>query len=405
MPWQEMSAVDARAAFIREFLEDVDTMTELCERYGISRQTGYTWVARYDTEGIGGLQDRSRRPQRSPRATSQAVIDALIAARRRRPTWGPKKLLSREWQLAARPACSTASAILKREGLVAKSRRRVRPGHPGAPPPAVAEPNAVWTLDFKGHFRVDGQWCYPLTVIDCCTRYVLGCHALPSTNTDLTRRVLQREFQHYGLPERIRSDNGVPFATSWAVARLSPLAVWWIHLGIVPELITPGCPQQNGRHERFHRTLKAETAQPPAATWAAQQQRFVRYRQVFNQERPHEALGQRPPAEFYVPSPRPYPKTLPPLIYPGDCALRRVGPSGSVTWSGHAVFVSHVLTQEDVAFRPLADGVWAVFFGPLLLGHLDERRKPADHISPVAVKHPRRRQRRDSPSRTLVKGE
>ena len=170
MPWQEMSAVDARAAFIREFLEDVDTMTELCERYGISRQTGYTWVARYDTEGIGGLQDRSRRPQRSPRATSQAVIDALIAARRRRPTWGPKKLLSREWQLAARPACSTASAILKREGLVAKSRRRVRPGHPGAPPPAVAEPNAVWTLDFKGHFRVDGQWCYPLTVIDCCTR-------------------------------------------------------------------------------------------------------------------------------------------------------------------------------------------------------------------------------------------
>jgi putative transposase len=383
VPWREMSAVDAREAFIREYLEDMDTMTELCERHGISRQTGYTWVARYETEGIVGLQDRSRRPHHSPSATPQAVIDALVAARRRRPTWGPKKLLGRDWQLASQPARSTASAILKRAGLVAKSRRRVRPGHPGAPPPAVAEPNAVWTLDFKGHFRIAGQWCYPLTVIDRCTRYVLACHALPSTETGGTRRILQRVFQQYGLPERIRSDNGVPFATAWAVARLSPLAVWWMHLGIVPELITPGCPQQNGRHERFHRTLKAETADPPAATWAAQQQRFVRYRQSFNHERPHEALGQRPPAEFYVPSPRAYPTTLPPLLYPADCELRRVGASGSVTWAGRAVFISHVLMHEDVGLRPLDDGLWAVYFGPLLLGHLDERRKAADHITPV----------------------
>jgi putative transposase len=384
VPWREMSAVDAREAFIREYLDGIDTMTELCERHGISRQTGYTWVARYDTDGIVGLQDRSRRPHHSPTATPPAVVEALIAARRRRPTWGPKKLLGRDWHLAAQPAHSTASAILKRAGLVAKSRRRVRPGHPGAPPAAVAEPNAVWTLDFKGHFRIGGQWCYPLTVIDRCTRYVLACHALRSTETGATQRVLTRVFQQYGLPERIRSDNGVPFATAWAVARLSPLAVWWIRLGIVPELITPGCPQQNGRHERYHRTLKAETADPPAATWAAQQQRFLRYRQTFNHERPHEALGQRAPAEFYVASPRAYPTMLPALIYPADCDVRHVGASGSISWAaGRRVFVSHVLVHEDVAMRPLADGLWAVYFGPLLLGHLDDRQKPADHITPV----------------------
>jgi putative transposase len=340
-------------------------------------------VARYEQEGIAGLQDRSRRPHHSPSATPEAVVDALVAARRRRPRWGPKKLLGPDWQLAVRPACSTASAILKRKGLVAKSRRRVRPGHPGTPPPAPAEPNAVWTLDFKGHFRIRGQWCYPLTVIDRCTRYVLACHALPSTETRATQRVLTRVFQAYGLPERIRSDNGVPFATSWAVARLSPLAVWWVHLGIFPELITPGCPQENGRHERFHRTLKADTAQPPAATWAAQQQRFIRYRHTFNHERPHEALGQRPPADFYVPSPRAFPATLPPLIYTPESEVRRVGASGSVTWSGRGVFVSHVLTHEDIAFRPLDDGLWAAYFGPVFLGHLDERRKPADHLVPA----------------------
>lgn len=404
MPWREMSAVDARAAFIREYLDGVDTMSELCERHGISRQTGYTWVTRYDQEGIAGLADRSRRPHHSPRATPEAVIDALVAARRRRPRWGPKKLLGPGWELAVRPGKSTASQILKRKGLVPTSRRRVRPGHPGAPAPAVAEPNAVWTLDFKGHFRIDGEWCYPLTVIDRCTRYVLACHALPSTETSATQRVLQRVFRQYGLPERIRSDNGVPFATSCAVARLSPLSVWWIHLGIIPELITPGCPQENGRHERFHRTLKADTAQPPAATWAAQQQRFARYRHMFNHDRPHEALGQRPPAEVYAPSPRSYPRTLPPLIYPADCDVRHVGASGSISWaSGRRVFVSHVLVDEDIALRRLDDGVWAAYFGPVLLGHLDERRKPADHLRPVRPQ-PRAREVARAPS-PRVRGE
>jgi hypothetical protein len=225
-----------------------------------------------------------------------------------------------------------------------------------------------------------------LTVIDRCTRYVLACHALTATDTAGTKRVLRRVFERYGLPERIRSDNGVPFAMTWALGRLSPLAVWWIHLGILPELIEPGCPQQNGAHERFHRTLKAETAQPPAPTWAAQQQRFVRHRRQFNDERPHEALGQRPPADFYAPSARPYPTTLPPLEYASDALVRPVGASGSVTWNGRRVFVSKVLAHEQIAFRPLTDGLWAVSFGPIVVGHLDERRRAADHIVPLNVK-------------------
>jgi putative transposase len=383
VPWRKMSAVDAREMFIREYLEGLDTMTELCERHGISRQTGYTWVERYEAGGTAGLQERSRRPHHSPTATPPVVIDALLDARRRHRSWGPKKLLGPSWALAQRPARSTASAILQRAGLVRAARRRGRPGHPGPPAPAEAQPNAVWTVDFKGQFRVGGTWCYPLTVIDRCTRYVLACHPLPSVDTVGAQRVFRRVFQQYGLPERVRSDNGVPFATAWAVGRLSPLAVWWIRLGIVPELIEPGCPQPNGRHERFHRTLKAETTQPPAPTWAAQQQRFVRYRQAFNHDRPHEALGQRPPAHFYAPSSRAYPPVLPPLVYPDDCDVRHVGASGSIAWGGRRVFVSHVLAHEEVAFRPLEDGLWTVYFGPVLLGQFDERRKAADRIGPV----------------------
>ena len=382
MPWREMSAVDARVAFVEDYRQGVDTMTELCARHGISRETGYEWVRRVEAGGAAALQDRSRRPHTSPTQTPAAVRDALIAARQRHPTWGPKKLLARDWPLARRCACSTASGLLKDAGLVAPSRRRRRLTHPGAPAEATAEPNAVWTIDFKGQFRVDGAWCYPLTVVDHCTRYVLACHALRGGDLAGVQRVLRRVFATYGLPARVRSDNGAPFA-SHALSRLSTLAVWWIRLGIVPELIEPGCPQQNGRHERFHRTLKADTARPPAATWAAQQQRFRRYRVEFNEVRPHEALGLRPPAQVYVPSPRVYPATLPALTYPPDSRVCGVGASGSMTWRCRRVFVSHALEHQEIALRPLDEDLWAVYFGPVLLGHFDERRGSSDHISPV----------------------
>jgi putative transposase len=386
VPWKRTSAVEERLRFVAEYLDGVTTMTELAEEYGISRETGYTWVRRYEAEGPAGLYDRSRRPHRSANATPQAVIDALVEARRRHPTWGPKKLLTYDWPLATQPARSTASAILKRAGLIDRRRRRRRPGHPGRPPAVIAAPNVLWTIDFKGQFRTgDRCWCYPLTLIDSCSRYVLACDGLRSTQTPTARRVLERAFREYGLPERIRSDNGVPFAAAWAAARVSALSVWWVRLGILPELIEPGRPAQNGRHERFHRTLKRETAQPPAATLRAQQRRFDDFRAQFNTQRPHEALGQRPPSTLYTASSRSYPRRLPPLIYPDDSTIHRVDESGSVRWApGVRVYISRVLTGEAIAFRPVADGLWSVSFGPLVLGHYDERRGPATSLAPLA---------------------
>jgi len=375
VPWRETSAVDERLRFIAEYLDGMVTMTELCAQYRISRETGYKWVARFEAAGAAGLHDRSRRPRTSPTATSREVVEALVAARRRHPRWGPKKLLAQGWPLATRPALSTASALLKQHGLIPPRRRRRRPGHPGRPTTALTTPNGVWTIDFKGQFRTgDGTWCYPLTVADACTRYLLATQALPSVRTAPTRATLERVFRRYGLPERIRSDNGVPFATSWALGHLSPLAVWWIRLGIVPERIEPGRPAQNGRHERMHRTLKAETARPPAVTVAAQQRRFHAFRHAYNHERPHEALGQRPPATLYVPSTRPFPTQLPALEYAPSHIVRRVGPSGSLTWHGRRLSVSHTLSGQDVGLLEVDDARWALYFGPVLLGHFDERR-------------------------------
>ena len=383
MPWEETSTVDERLEFVKDYQAGLDTMTELCDRFGISRQTGYKWLGRYETGGVLALQDQSRRPHHRPRTIPPAVVEALLAARRQHPTWGPKKLLSREggWRLSTQPARSTASAILKQHGLVRPVRRRPRPGHPGRPVTPMVAPNGIWTIDFKGQFRTgDRTYCYPLTVIDGFSRFVLACHALSSVHTAPTRAVLERVFREYGLPDRLRSDNGVPFATSRTVARLSALAVWWIRLGIVPELIEPGCPAQNGRHERFHRTLKLETTMPPAATRAAQQRRFKRFREAFNTARPHEALDQRPPAAFYQPSRRPYPRTLPPLDYASHYLVRRVAPSGSITWHNVQLFISHVLVGEDVGLTLIDDGRWAVYFGPILLGHFDAHHQ---HVQPV----------------------
>jgi putative transposase len=375
VPWRETSAVDERLRFIAEYLDGMVTMTDLCTQYGISRETGYKWVARFEADGPAGLHDRSRRPHGSPTATPPAVVQALLAARRRHPRWGPKKLLAHGWPLPTRPALSTASALLKQHGLVVPRRRRTRPGHPGRPTTPLTTPNVVWTIDFKGQFRTgDGTWCYPLTVADACTRYLLACQALPSVRTAPTRATLERVFRRFGLPDRIRSDNGAPFATSWALGHLSPLAVWWIRLGIVPERIEPGCPAQNGRHERMHRTLKADTARPPATTARAQQRRFTAFRRAYNEERPHEALEQRPPAQLYVPSTRPYPARLLPLEYAPSHVVRRVGPSGSLTWHSRRLSVSHTLIGQDVGLLEVDDARWAVYFGPVLLGHFDERR-------------------------------
>ena len=370
--------MDQRLQFVSDHQRRVASMTELCDRYEISRKTGYKWMARYADAGPAGLVERSRRPQSCPHATDPLVMEALLEVRRRHPRWGPKKLLAvlgrryRHWSL---PAASTVGARLKRDGLVSTAGRRRLPigEHPGPAQTPMDAPNAVWTIDFKGQFRLGtGAYCYPLTVMDGWSRYLLGCEALTATTHEQTRRALTRVFARYGVPAVIRSDNGVPFEAP-ALGRVSRLSVWWIRLGIRPELIEPGQPQQNGRHERFHRTLKAETAQPPAATAAAQQQRFRRFRQEYNRERPHEALGQQCPGEHYVASSRRVPARLPLVDYPAHFEIRRVTQNGCFYWHQQYITAGQVLIGEDIGLEEIDDGLWDVFFGPVRLGRFDER--------------------------------
>lgn len=369
--------MDARVRFVADYLSESFTMAALCRRYGVSRPTGYALVARYTAGGVAGLAPGSRRPHTQPHATSSELVEAIVALRAKHPDWGPVKLTQRLRRHAPDrpwPAASTAGAYLKARGLVTPRRRRAAVPARAQPTTAMSEPNAVWTIDFKGEFRTrDGVWCYPLTVMDGCTRYLLACRALAGPRTGPTRAVLEQLFREFGLPARIRSDNGVPFAGPTSLARLSRLAVWWIHLGIVPELIQPGCPAQNGRHERMHRTLKRGTTRPPAGNRAAQQRRFVAFRREYNEERPHAALDARTPGMLYVPSSRPLPARLPALSYPGHFTVRRVARNGSLKWQNRAVQVSRVLASEDVGLEEIDDGVWAVHFGPVRLGTLDER--------------------------------
>ena len=307
MPWLETAPMDQRERFIRAHREGLYSMVELCARYGVSRKTGYKWLARFEEGGRQALCDRSRAPRRCPHRIPDAVARLICDARRQHPSWGPAKLL--DW-LAPRhprlawPATSTAGDLLVRHGLVKKRRRRRRHLHPGVVPPLTTAPNDLWTADFKGHFRTrDRLYCYPLTVADQHTRYLLACHGLLSTKGHGVRPVFERLFRTYGLPRAIRTDNGVPFATT-GIHGLSQLNVWWLRLGIQHQRILPASPQQNGAHERMHKTLKAEAIRPPRSTLRTQQCAFVAFRRLYNDERPHEALQGRPPAALYRPSPR-----------------------------------------------------------------------------------------------------
>jgi putative transposase len=376
MPWSTTSAMTQRLLFIRDFELGVFSFSALCARYGVSRETGYAVLARYRRDGRAGLEAHSRRPHHSPSQTPSAVIDQLAEARQRHPTWGPKKLL---WLVRKRapatpwPAPSTVGLWLTRRGLIRGRRRRRALTHPGRPGTIAGAPNALWTLDFKGQFRTrDGAYCYPLTVADDHSRYLLGCQALLQPTRALVRPVLTRLFQEYGLPERIRTDNGAPFA-SCALARLSQLSVWLLQCGIRPELIEPGHPEQNPRHERMHRTLKAATTRPPAADYRAQQRCFNTFREEFNAERPHESLGMQPPATLYRRSPRPYRGPVEPLEYPGHFELRKVSRNGGIRWQKAWVNVSHVLAEETVGFEAVADGLWDVYYRSVKLGRFSER--------------------------------
>jgi putative transposase len=379
MPWQEMSPVNLRMHFVTEWQAGCWTMTELCADYRISRKTGYKWVERYAASGAHGLHDQSRRPQHSPGATDGRLVDALVALRQRHPRWGAKKLLAlavRHDRQAAWPSRSTVCDLLKTRGLVSPRHRRDRRKHgPASALAPIQTVNEVWTTDFKGEFRTgDGAYCYPLTVRDGFSRFVLRCDALLGPTYVSTRQRFERAFAEYGLPERIRSDNGSPFAST-GLARLSRLSVWWIRLGIIPERIALGHPEQNGSHEQFHSVLKAETARPPAAHVRAQQRRFTRFCHEYNHERPHEALQDGVPASCYQPSPRALPRQLPPLEYPGHFEIRRVSTIGQVSWRGAPVFLSESLAGEDVAFEEVDNGIWTLRFAAVALARYDERHR------------------------------
>jgi len=368
--------MDQRTQFIADYLREVLSVTELCDLYGIARKTAYKWIDRYLRQGPAGLEERSRRPQRSPNATADEIVAGILDARRRHPSWGGKKLLTLvhkrhpNWDL---PHRSTVCDILSRHGMVAKKRNRRRIGHPGKPTSQILAPNDVWSADYKGQFRTgNGIYCYPLTVTDGYSRYLLGCQGLNSTAVTEAKPVFTRLFKEYGLPQRIRTDNGVPFATN-TLARLSSLSAWWVRLGILPELIEPGKPQQNGRHERMHRTLKAETTRPAAGSLAAQQRKFNTFREEFNNERPHEALDMQTPACLYRPSTREMPEKLPPFEYPDRFELRYVSANGGIRWGRDWINVSTVCIGEYVGLEEIDDGIWNVYFGPLKLGRLNER--------------------------------
>lgn len=367
---------DIRRDFVEAHQSGLYSVTELSERFGVSRQTAYKWIQRFREEGYPGLRDRRRTPCSSPNATAQELVDAIIELRDQHPTWGARKLkdvLLRRDPACAWPAKSTFHDILDRAGRVRKRKRRNKHAHPGKPIVDMDEPNAVWTADYKGQFRLgNGKLCYPLTVADGCSRYLLECRSLASTKQVDARKAFKRLFEEHGLPRAILTDNGAPFAST-GLCGLSRLNAWWIRLGIRPVRTQPASPQQNGRHERMHRTLKAEATKPPAKNHGRQQRIFDRFKTVYNRDRPHGALGMKRPAEVYVSSPRPLPGRLPPIEYPATAEVRLVSSAGGIRWRSQQVFVSQAISGGPVGLVEVGDGVWSVLYSDVEIGRLDER--------------------------------
>lgn len=369
MPWKETAAVNERVKFFVAWQEGTESIAALCRRFGVSRRTGYKWLKR-GMDGLDQLADRPSAPGSTPHKTPVRVERAVVALRKKYPLWGPKKLAallaSQEPDLPV-PAPSTIGEILKRNGLIVPRRRR-RGGPPATSPFAeYGEPNDVWCVDFKGDFRVGAKRCYPLTIIDGASRYLLVCRSMSRIRTQDVRKAMFAAFEEFGLPKAIRSDNGPPFASNGA-GGLSALSAWWVALGIVPDRIRPGHPEENGRQERFHRTLKQATAQPPAGSLSAQQRRFDAFRARYNDTRPHEALGQRPPADFYAPSGREMPWERPEPEYPEQFESYRTDRRGAINWRGYALHLNACLDRELVAVHRASDTYFDVFFGPVRLG-------------------------------------
>lgn len=383
MPWEPATVSDERYKFIRDYqrlvLSRQMTMQALCSAHGISRKTGYKLIRRHEERGWAALEDESRAPRSGGHWFDAEVVRAVLEARLEFPEWGAEKLIDylraqkpkRKW-----PAPSVAHTWIDRAGLVEQRVGRRRYTHPGKPSAInVVRPNQEWSVDFKGHFRTrDRRYCYPLTVLDSFSRYVLACEGLLKPTFAATWAVFERVFREYGLPDSILSDNGSPFATN-SVKRLSKLSVRWIRLGIEPRLIQPGKPQQNGRHERMHRDLKEVACSDPAANCKQQQAKFVAFQHRHNHLRPHDALEKQTPARRYKPSKRHFPHTLPEVEYPSHFEVRRVHTRGEIKWKGDVTFLSEALIKEPIGFELIGDGIWIMRYATMELGYYSERDK------------------------------
>jgi transposase InsO family protein len=375
--------MDGRLQFVAMYLSHEWSMAALCQHFAVSRRIGYKWIRRYLEGGPAGLVDQSRAPHHHPHAVPVRVVEAVVATRCDHPSWGPRKLqafLEREFPRRHWPTTSTIGEILRCRGLSAP-RRRCRKTPPYTQPFTGCDgPNNVWSADLKGWFTTgDGCRCDPLTISDNYSRYLVRCQAVDPAAYEGIQPVFVAAFQEYGLPLAIRTDNGPPFATS-TVGGLSRLSIWWIKLGIRPERIEPGHPEQNGRHERMHRTLKRETATPPRENGRRQQQAFDCFRREYNELRPHESLDYRTPASLYVASPRLYPLVLPEMTYPEDMALRWVKAQGDISWRNHHIYLSETLAGELVGLREVADDRWDIYFGPVRLAQLDDPNRRLIHL-------------------------
>lgn len=370
--------MDERLKFVVDCQRGEASMAELARVYGVSRKTAYKWLTRFRIFGPAGLLEMSRAPHSRPDAVPEAVAELIVGLRKRHPTWGARKILAaleRQRLGVHLPVASTVSALLDRRGLLRHRRRRYRAPPFGGPFAECREPNDVWSADFKGRLLLGSQRvCHPFTLSDNASRYLLRCEGLSRTTCGVVQPLFESAFRDYGLPLAIRTDNGPPFS-SVAPGGVSTLAIWLVKLGILPERIAPGKPTQNGRHERIHRTLQEETARPTARTMVGQQRKFDEWRKVYNEERPHEALGQRPPAEAYRSSPRRFPTRLSEPEYGSDIEVRRVRYQGSIKWKGTEIYVSETLRGEPVGLEQVDKERWIVKYGPLLLGELDSKNK------------------------------
>lgn len=372
MPWRIMSTLDERKKFIDEALSFRVSFIDLCDNYNISTKTGYKWLNRFKKNGEKGLEEISRAPFSKPTKISDEVKSAVIAIRKEFPKWGPKKirveLINFHSELPI-PSEGSIGNILSEHNL---SNGRIYRKHVAQTTPLgdCKEPNDTWMYDFKGWFlTADGQKCEPLTVTDGFSRYLLCCQHMPRKRGCDVWKELEKLFYEYGLPKKFRSDNGPPFA-SLAVGRLSSLAIKLIKIGIIPEWIDPGCPEQNGRHERFHLTLKNETAKPPALTLSLQQEKFTQFQKYYNNRRYHEALNQQTPASVYRPSQRIWDGKFKAIEYPSDYEVRKVCAGGLISWKGTNFFMSEMLKGEYVGLTEIEMGLMGVYFGPILLGKI-----------------------------------